>query len=68
MDYEKTKESIDIIDGFTGSNNKAVVTTKGWRTKVKWRDGSYDWLPLSRVKGSNSVELVEYAFKQGIEK
>ena len=35
MDYEKTKESIDIIDGFTGSNNKVVVTTKGWRTKVK---------------------------------
>ena len=40
MDYEKTKESIDIINGFTGSNNKAVVTTKGRRTKVKWRDGS----------------------------
>ena len=35
MDHEKTKEAIDIIDRFTGSNNKAVVTTKGRIIKVK---------------------------------
>ena len=41
-DHKKTKEGIGIKDGFTGRNNKAVVTTKGWRIKIKWRDGSYD--------------------------
>ena len=35
MDHEKTKEVIDIIDIFTGINNKAVVTTKGRIIKVK---------------------------------
>ena len=35
IDHEKAKEAIDMKDGFTWNINKVVVTTKGWRIKVK---------------------------------
>ena len=34
--------------------------------KVKWCDGSFDWLPLQQVKNANPVELAEYAYKHNI--
>ena len=68
VDHDKTDDAVEVANGFTGNNNSPVITTKGWRIKVKWCDGSHDWLPLHQVKNSNPVELAEYACKQNIEK
>ena len=67
VDYAKSKEAIPIEKGFTGRNNKPVITAKGWKVKIRWKDGSHDWLSLSQVKNSNLVELAEYAVMKGIE-
>ena len=44
------------------------ITTKGWKIKVLWEDGSESWLPLAIVKESNPIELAEFAIAKGIEK
>ena len=67
VDHEKSDEAVKKEDGYVNNNNKTpVVTTKGWRIKVKWCDGSFDWLPLQQVKNSNPVELADYAYRHGI--
>lgn len=37
------------------------ITTKGWKLKVEWRDGTSSWIPLKTLKESNPVETAEYA-------
>ena len=69
-DHQRLDTAVPISEGFAGegTNRKAVITTKGWRLKILWTDGSYDWLPLSQVKESNLIECAEYAIAQGIHK
>jgi len=69
-DHQMTNSAVPISEGFSGEGKqkKPVVTTKGWKLKVLWKDGSYDWLPLSQVKAANPIETAEYAVAQGIHK
>jgi len=55
--------AIPIIDGFDTFNGvqRPKRTTKGWDIQIKWKDGSYNWLPLSSVKESYPIQLSEYA-------
>ena len=68
VDHEQLSDAVKMEDGTIGRNNKPVITTKGWRVKLKWMDGSYDWLPLSQVKNSNPIMLAEYAVLKKIDK
>ena len=63
VDHQKSEAAIPVARGY----NKPVITTKGWKIKVKWKDGYHDWLTLSQVKNSNPVELAEYAVLKKIE-
>ena len=57
-------------DSLHESNNlrRRRITTKGWRIKVEWKDGSASWIPLKIVKESNPIELAEYAVSRNIHK
>jgi hypothetical protein len=63
-------KAISIASGFvdSGSTTKPVITTKGWDLKICWKDGSYDWLPLSQIKEANPIEVAEYAVAHNIHK
>ena len=67
VDHQMNNTAISVSEGFTDSG-KPVITTKGWKLRVKWTDGSMDWLPLSQVKNSNPLQLAEYAVAQNIHK
>jgi hypothetical protein len=69
-EHKKSDAAIPISEGFVGegSKHKPVITTKGWKFKILWKDRSYDWLPLSQVKVSNPIEIAEYAVSQNIHK
>ena len=69
-DHQMTESAIPISEGFAreGKKRKPVITTKGWKLKILWKDGSYDWLPMSQVKESNPIETAEYSISQGINK
>jgi hypothetical protein len=68
VDHRKSNAAIDIKDGLTGTDKKPVITTKGWQIRIRWKDGSHDWLPLSQVKNSNPIELAEYAVACNIDR
>lgn len=51
----------------SGTKRK-VITTKGWKICVEWKDGTQSWVPLCEIKESNPVELYEYAIIKGIDK
>jgi hypothetical protein len=72
IDHDSDETAVKITDGwFTmpGSNVKRrVITTKGWRFRVQWTDGTTTWVPLSTIKESNPVELAEYCKARGIDK
>ena len=42
-------------------NRQLRKTTTGWKFKIKWKDGSVEWVPLKLLKESNPVETAEYA-------
>ena len=46
---------------------KRKVTTDGWDIQVDLADGTQLWLPLKDVKGSNPIELAEYAKSRQID-
>lgn len=35
---------------------------------MKWKDGSFDWIPLSQIKEANPIEVAEYAVAHNIHK
>ena len=51
----------------TNNSRKRRITTKGWKLKVEWKDGSHSWVPLNIVKESNPIELAEYAISRDIQ-
>jgi hypothetical protein len=61
-------QAVKVSEGLVmvGNTLRPVITTKGWQLKVKWKDGSYDWLPLSQLKESNPVMVAEYACAHSI--
>ena len=70
VDHMRNNKAISIKDGYvmSGTMQKPVITNKGWKIKIRWKDGTYDWLTLSQVKGSNLIQLAEYAVHKGIHK
>jgi hypothetical protein len=71
IDVRKNADAIPASEGFVESIHgirKPVITTKGWDVQVRWRDGSFDWLPLSDIKESNPVQCAEYAILHGMDK
>jgi len=42
-------------------NRQLIKTTIGWKFKIKWKDGTVEWVPLKILKESNPVETAEYA-------
>ena len=68
VDHRRKDRASSASKGFviSGTTKKPVITTKGWDIQVKWKDSSFDWLPLSQVKESMPVELAEYAVAQKI--
>ena len=70
VDHSCDSNSIKINDGWfiTDSGNKRrVITIKGWKFCVAWKDGNQSWIPLIEVKESNHVELAEYSIAKGID-
>lgn len=65
IDHRKTKDAIDIKDGFiineTTGHKRKKMTTKGWEICVQWKDGSSTWVELKDLKNSYPVELAQYA-------
>lgn len=47
---------------------KRRITTKGWKIKVEWKNGSSTWVPLRVIKESNPIEMAEYAMSRDIDK
>jgi hypothetical protein len=68
VDHRSNDQAVKVSDGLVmvGNTLRPVITTKGWQLKVKWKDGSYDWLPLSQLKESNPVQVAEYACAHSI--
>ena len=69
-DHQMSDAAIKPEDGYVTHNGttKPVITTKGWKVKVRWNDNSYDWLPMAQVKNSNPVMMAEYAVAHNLEK
>ena len=44
------------------------ITTKGWKLKVEWKDGTQSWIPLKTLKESNPIEVAEYSVAHEIHK
>ena len=39
------------------NTRKRRITTKGWKIKVEWKNGSSTWVPLRVIKESNPIEM-----------
>ena len=68
-DHRKHENAVPKSQGWvtlSGNIKKRRVTTKGWDLLVDWIDGSQSWIPLSKLKQSNPVEVAEYAILRNI--
>ena len=63
-EHEKDNSAIPISEGTYTTRSGNVVpkkTTRGWKLRVEWKDGSSSWVALKDLKNSNPIELAEYA-------
>ena len=71
VDAKSDETAVKKEDGWiTMPNNlrRRKITTRGWKLKVQWEDGSESWVPLRILKESNPVETAEFAVAKGIER
>jgi len=63
LDHEKddTKAVTKKFVTTRAGNRQLIKTTIGWKFKIKWKDGTVEWVPLKILKESNPVETAEYA-------
>ena len=70
VDHWKDDTAYDKANGFVTDkygNKSRCTTTKGWKLLVNWKDGNQSWIPLTKVKDSNPIEVAEYAVTKGID-
>ena len=48
-------------------NRQLRKTTVGWSFKIRWKDGSTNWVPLKLLKESNPVEVADYVVARGLQ-
>ena len=69
VDHMKLDSAVPTESGFYETSNgtkRRVITTKGWKLKVEWKNGSCTWLPLADLKESMPIEVAEYALANNI--
>ena len=69
VDHRKDGNAIPISEGMIndgGRNKKPKRTTAGWHLKVEFANGDTEWVALKDVKGSNPIELADYAQNHGL--
>ena len=69
INHRKNKDAVDKADQYRDRQGKRykVKTVRGWDLEVEWTDGTTSWLPLSKVKDSNPVDVAEYAIQNRID-
>lgn len=63
--------AIPIEEGYATNTNgqkKPVITTKGWDIKVRWTDGTHDWIPLTEIRNCDPIRVAEFAVARGVDK
>jgi hypothetical protein len=71
VDHQSDDDAVDRRDGLYRTPSGAMkkrITTKGWKIKIQWKNGTASWVPLADVKESNPVELAEYAYAKKLDK
>jgi hypothetical protein len=68
VDHKREGTAIPKEDAFIWMRGRKTPrkTTKGWKLCIEWKDGTTSWEPLSTLKESNPVEVVEYATSHGL--
>ena len=64
LDHRKEDSAVSMGNKWTTTrrgNYSLQKTTVGWMFKIKWKDGTTEWVPLKLMKESNPVETTEYA-------
>ena len=71
INHEKLPDALEPNEAYengSGTTNKYMKTTKGWRILVQWKDGQQSWIPLKDIKDTYPILVAEYAKSVGIEK
>jgi len=65
-DHKREADAVRREELSDSKQSKLRFTTRGWKFKVLWSDGSYEWIHLSDLKESNPVDVAEYAKSRGL--
>ena len=67
--HRKDSNAVERKDQFvkTKKGRQLRQTTAGWDLCVAWKDGSEQWVKLKDIKGSNPLEVAEYARANDLE-
>jgi hypothetical protein len=69
INHHQDKDAVKIENKYIQgrANISLHPTTKGWKLQVRWKDGLTSWEPLWNLKGSNPLEVAEYAITHQID-
>ena len=70
LDHHKEDSAVSMDNKWTTTrrgNCSLQKTTVGWMFKIKWKDGTTEWVPLKLMKESNPVETSEYAVSRKLD-
>lgn len=69
VDHKSDENALTQENGWIQMKNgvkKRAITTKGWKLKVQWKDGTESWISLKDPKESIPIEVAEYAISRNI--
>ena len=70
LDWKRDEDAVRMEDKYivTKTGTRRVrQTTRGWRLKILWKDGSESWVPLKLLKETHPVDVAEFAKAAGID-
>ena len=66
IDHKSDDTTMHKKDGYfhkKSGTKRRVITTRGWKLRVKWETEEHPWIALKDIKASNPVEVAEYAVR-----
>ena len=60
MDHKKSNEAVTMEDEAERTGMK-IRTTKDWKLRVQWKDGSSSWITSKDMKNGYLIETAQYA-------
>lgn len=70
LDWKRDRDAVEMADKYMmtkSRQHRLHKTTKGWKLKFLWKDGSESWVPLKLLKVTHPLDVAKFSQASNID-